>query len=94
MYKHVESSLILPLYMFDFWCIPYLLSSGITKGQIHEFVSVAQEILIKGIDAEEVDTAEYLPRLKQIFQPNGDTVTLPQLIGSAHPASKGSVLAR
>jgi p-methyltransferase len=78
MYKRIEGSLILPLYMFDFWCIPYLLSSGITKGQIHKFVSVAQEILRKGIDAEEVVAAEYLPRLKQIFQPNGDTACSPQ----------------
>jgi p-methyltransferase len=68
MYKRVKNSTVLPLYMFDFWCIPYLLSRGVRREQFHEFVTISQEMLLRGLDNLEVDSEHYLNRLAAIFR--------------------------
>lgn len=50
MYKSINSSIILPEYMFDFWSIPYLLGKGIKKEHIIEFAKLSQSLLVDGLD--------------------------------------------
>jgi radical SAM superfamily enzyme YgiQ (UPF0313 family) len=62
-YKSVKESKILPLHNFDFWSIPYLLGTGLSREQIHRFVSAAGEILLAGLDGPGPDAQGELTRL-------------------------------
>jgi radical SAM PhpK family P-methyltransferase len=67
MYTNIQSSLVLPLYMFDFWSIPYLIGEGITSGQLSQFMSIAQRMLIQGLDDKVTDTRQQWEDLITIF---------------------------
>lgn len=70
MYKTINGPHILPGYMFDFWSIPYLLGKGLTVEQIAEFAATAQEILVQGLDNDEIpNTEQQEEKLLSIFRP-------------------------
>ena len=52
MYKTIEGSIVFPLYMFDFWAIPYLLGKGVNPEHLKEFLTLTQPILTKNFFAD------------------------------------------
>ena len=67
MYKSIRNSVVLPVYMFDFWSIPYLVGKGIPIPQIVEFARIAQELMLLGLDDRPVDTSVQERRLIELF---------------------------
>jgi radical SAM superfamily enzyme YgiQ (UPF0313 family) len=63
MYRTIRGSVILPVYNFDFWCIPYLLGRGLTKSQIHEFVKGANSLMIDELNGGRPNARTELARL-------------------------------
>lgn len=49
MYRTIKGSIIFPLYMFDFWSIPYLMGAGISLEQIKEFAVRSQPLLVRNL---------------------------------------------
>lgn len=49
MYREVEGAAVLPLYLFDFWSIPYLRGKGLTSGQIKKFVELCRPLLLRNL---------------------------------------------
>jgi p-methyltransferase len=68
MYRTIRSSTILPLHMFDFWSIPYLVGKGISLPQIRRFSEVAQKILLRGLDDETAIFENEQRALASVFQ--------------------------
>lgn len=54
MYKQIKGSTVFPLYMFDFWAIPYLYGKGLSLEQIDEFVKRCQPMLLENMDLDRV----------------------------------------
>lgn len=50
-YRTVEKSLICPVYMFDFWAIPYFLAKGISLDQIKQFLKLCRPLLLRNFDS-------------------------------------------
>jgi radical SAM PhpK family P-methyltransferase len=73
MYRSIKNSVVLPIYMFDFWSIPYLVGRGIPIPRIVDFAKGAQELLLPGLDDREVDTSEQERRLVSLFTPAGES---------------------
>jgi radical SAM superfamily enzyme YgiQ (UPF0313 family) len=71
LYRSIRGSLILPVYNFDFWCIPYLLGRGLTKAQIHEFVKGANTLLIDELNGGKRNAKNELARLARALQQGG-----------------------
>lgn len=46
MYRGIDSSLIMPGYMFDFWSIPYLMGMGMDVQSITNFMATAQKSMV------------------------------------------------
>ena len=46
----VENSVWMPMYNFDFWALPYLLSKGMTQDQIHTFHRLGQRLMKGNFD--------------------------------------------
>ncbi len=46
MYGTVQGSLICPVYMFDFWAIPYLMSKRVSLDQIKRFLKYCKPLLL------------------------------------------------
>jgi radical SAM PhpK family P-methyltransferase len=72
MYKSIRNSVVLPIYMFDFWSIPYLVGRGIPVPQIVEFARHAQELLLLSLDDQPVDTSAQERSLIELFVPAGE----------------------
>ncbi|GHF65604.1 hypothetical protein GCM10010218_53900 [Streptomyces mashuensis] len=53
--RRVQGPALMPLYGLSIWCIPYLLSQGMTMEEITRFVRSATRLVIKGLDAEWID---------------------------------------
>ncbi|MFJ4190553.1 radical SAM protein [Kitasatospora sp. NPDC089509] len=49
MYRTIDSSLIMPGYMFDFWSIPYLMGQGMEVEHLTAFVRRAGEGLVRAL---------------------------------------------
>jgi radical SAM PhpK family P-methyltransferase len=49
MYKTIDSSIVVPGYMFDFWSIPYLLGKGMTLDHVMAFTRRAQESMVRNL---------------------------------------------
>lgn len=47
MYQKIQGSTVFPLYMFDFWAIPYLHGKGLSLEQIDRFVKCCHPILLE-----------------------------------------------
>lgn len=47
MYKTIDSSVVVPGYMFDFWSIPYLLGKGMTMDEVQAFTRRAQDSMVR-----------------------------------------------
>jgi radical SAM PhpK family P-methyltransferase len=45
MFLHVQESIWLPQWSFDFWIVPYLIGKGLTLAQFKEFMNTAQRLL-------------------------------------------------
>jgi radical SAM superfamily enzyme YgiQ (UPF0313 family) len=63
MYSSITTSTVLPLYNFDFWCIPYLCGCGMSKQQIHSFVRRASSLLLEDLNHGNVDVTSRMPDL-------------------------------
>ena len=53
----------MPIYMFDFWCLPYLFSRGLSKEQVKSFGSIVQEVLIRQLEGGSVNWSTLMSRL-------------------------------
>jgi hypothetical protein len=85
MYRTIRGSVILPVYNFDFWCIPYLLGCGLTKGQIHEFVKGANSVLIDELNGGKPDARAQLARLARPLQSDANQFAIAERARHAHP---------
>ena len=81
LYRTVKNSTILPTHMFDFWSIPYLAGRGFEISQIEGFAKIAKEMLVRGIDDDRADCAEFDARLAHYLgnggAPKGQAVASP-----------------
>lgn len=68
LYRMIRTSVILPVYNFDFWCIPYLLGRGLTKGQIYDFVKAANVVMLEELNGGQADAQADLARLARPLQ--------------------------
>jgi radical SAM superfamily enzyme YgiQ (UPF0313 family) len=84
LYRAIRGSVILPLYMFDFWCIPYLLGQGISREQIHAFASTAGEVLVDDLSGKGPDAQLYLGRLSEIFARGADRLPARDTAAAVH----------
>jgi anaerobic magnesium-protoporphyrin IX monomethyl ester cyclase len=50
LYRSIKNSIVLPLYMFDFWSLPYLRGQGVAMPTLVEFLRRAQQHLVGGLD--------------------------------------------
>lgn len=50
LYRSITGPIIFPLYMFDFWSIPYLVGQGVSIARVAEFAALAQPFLVSGRD--------------------------------------------
>lgn len=67
MYRTITSSTILPLYMFDFWSLPYLVGKGISLDKVKAFTEKAQPLLLRGLEDEGADTSAQRRELAALF---------------------------
>lgn len=63
MYRSVRSSIVLPLYMFDFWSIPYLIGKGIPLETLKQWMGAAQTLILPAPDH---DTATLVAAERQL----------------------------
>lgn len=68
-YKTIRSSTVLPLNDFDFWSIAYLLSTGLPKEEIYEFLRITGDMLVAGLEDEDRDFPQLEEELKSVFEP-------------------------
>jgi p-methyltransferase len=69
-YRTVRGSTVLPLYMFDFWSLPYLVGKGIPLEQVTRFAAAAQKMLLAGLDESAPDPAPFERELQSVFRPS------------------------
>jgi radical SAM PhpK family P-methyltransferase len=69
MYRTIKSSTILPLYMFDFWSLPYLVGKGISLQKAKTFTETAQRMLLRSLDDEGADLSSERRALSAMFAP-------------------------
>jgi len=67
MYRTITSSTILPLYMFDFWSLPYLVGKGISLPKVKAFTERAQPMLMRGLEDENADLSNERKELAALF---------------------------
>ncbi|WP_457512036.1 radical SAM protein [Streptomyces sp. TE33382] len=53
--RRVDGPALMPLYGLSIWCVPYLLSNGMTMDDITRFCRSATRLVTKGLDADWVD---------------------------------------
>ena len=58
MYMTVQGSQACPVYMFDFWTIPYLLSKGISLEQIKKFLRISKLLLLRNFNLSDIEDEE------------------------------------
>jgi p-methyltransferase len=68
MYATLHGPVIMPIYNFDFWSIPYLMGKGFALEQIIDFTKMANEVLIQGFHDPSPDTTEQEKRLVSLFE--------------------------
>jgi p-methyltransferase len=66
-YRTVSSSIILPLYTYDFWAMPYLLSRGISLDQFTKFTAIAHEMMVNGLSSEHPNHSAQEAKLMTLF---------------------------
>lgn len=64
-YSTVEESIILPVFDFDFWSIPYLSGQGVRMSQFEGFASTAAKLMIKSLDDISFDATPFEAELMQ-----------------------------
>jgi radical SAM PhpK family P-methyltransferase len=52
--RRVQGPALMPLYGLSIWCIPYLISQGMTMEEIIRFTRSATQLVIKGLDADHI----------------------------------------
>lgn len=67
MYRSINNATVLPLYMFDFWSLPYLVGRGISLEQVQRFVGTAQRGLVRSLDDPTATVAPDWADLVSIF---------------------------
>jgi radical SAM PhpK family P-methyltransferase len=67
MYKTIKGSFVCPLFMFDFWAIPYLFGKGIQPTHFKEFLSLSQKLLAKNFDAASLSAIEEERIVQKLF---------------------------
>lgn len=65
--RNVSNSILLTLYGFSLWSIPYLLQNGFSIEQIKSFGHTARNMLIKGLDDTEADYQSEMAEMARIF---------------------------
>jgi len=66
-YRSVKNAIILPVYMFDFWAIPYLFGKGIDPTDLKAFLSQTQVLLTSGLQTPAPTTQPNTAVLKKSF---------------------------
>jgi radical SAM PhpK family P-methyltransferase len=61
-YTTVRGSTILPLYMFDFWSIPYLMGKGVSLAAVQAFAKLCQPLLVANCRGEAADASDLAER--------------------------------
>jgi p-methyltransferase len=67
-YREIRQSTILPLYMFDFWSIPYLVGKGLSIDTLTSWMRIAQEMLVAGLGDHVPNTAATEEQLVSLLQ--------------------------
>lgn len=67
MYKTIDTSTILPLYMYDFWAMPYLLGKDMSLGKFGAFTRVAHEMLVDSLRSERPDHSAQQAKLRALL---------------------------
>lgn len=66
-YDRIRESAVLPVYDFDFWCIPYLMGQGISVDQLKQFASGATRLLVRSSENRPFDSRPAEAELVEIF---------------------------
>jgi len=66
-YRSVKNAIILPVYMFDFWAIPYLFGKGIDPTDLKAFLSQTQVLLTSGLQTPAPTTQPNTAVLKNLL---------------------------
>jgi radical SAM PhpK family P-methyltransferase len=53
--RGVHRSALMPLYGLSIWCIPYLLSKGMSMDQVTSLVQAADQLVVAGLDVDYLD---------------------------------------
>lgn len=67
MYRSIQNSIPLTLYGFSIWCLPYLLSKGVTFDQFKGFARIARELLIASFDERDADLDQAMEQMSALF---------------------------
>ena len=95
-YSTVTNSVICPLYMFDFWSMPYLHGMGVSLEHIRTFARVAQKLLVMNFDAspgcDRVRNADIRGELVAICREIASDMALAEIAASSgnHAAACGA----
>lgn len=58
-FKKVTGSIWMPMHMFDFWALPYLLGKGMTPAKFTEFMSRSGSIMREQFEGKETTDSEF-----------------------------------
>ena len=82
-YHRIHGSVPVPLYCFDLWTIGYLMGQGLSLDYLMGFLSLGAEMLLAGMDAEILPTADYERRLVQTLREPPDSRVLAEAAARA-----------
>jgi hypothetical protein len=69
----LRHSTILPLYMFDFWSLPYLRGGGLDADTVRAFARCVQPLLVAGLRSDAGDLTALEAQLTTPFQAHSGT---------------------
>ena len=68
MIKSIKSSILMPLYGFSIWTVPYLLQHGFSKSEIFEFARFANDLLFDEIRGKSSDIPSRIEVFADAFE--------------------------
>jgi radical SAM PhpK family P-methyltransferase len=75
-YQTVDQSIVLPLYGFDFFGMPYFFTNGVSFDQFTQFLRIAQSMLVDSYPNTPVDFSARERQLVQLFAREGQPPAL------------------
>ena len=66
-YRCITASTILPLWEFNLWTLPYLMTHGYGADFFHEFLKKVQPMLLKSMDGKNQELTFEEDQLVQLF---------------------------